>query len=407
MGAAGGPARACGARNGVTQRRIVETQDVGARVTLRGRRRVYVEAVRPLDALPADWRALLALWAKRAPRAKWTTLLADAGHARVEMARALKDWLLDGGWIAVDEVRATNRWEPLWIEFRDPAALRQALGAADTAAARAQWQACRVELATGPLATHLPALDALGPARALERAELLEAIERWRADGRHGTRRDFAQYARGATKAISAAEWQWLQAQLDLAAAGIERHAPTLYLRAPLALVTDGGEIDLAAAGDFVGLTADTLRRTRSIRGRPACWRVIENRTSFERAARTLGDVDAVVWVPGFAPTWWSEAVRRLIALAPTPAQIACDPDPAGIEIALAAGRLWTEAGLAWTPWRMNAAALRELPRRRPLTDFDRARLEALLSADLPAELADLARWMGEHGEKGEQEGLI
>lgn len=63
-------------------------------------------------------------------------------------------------------------------------------------------------MAGGPLAAYLPALDALPPARALERAALLDAVERWRADGRHGTRRDFAQYARGATKAISPAEWQ-------------------------------------------------------------------------------------------------------------------------------------------------------------------------------------------------------
>lgn len=406
MGAAGGATGARRTRRSVT--RIVEPLDVGARVTLRGRRRVYDDAQpRPLDTLPADWRALLADWAKRSPRAKWKTLLTDAGHARVELAHALKDWLLAGGWIALEESRKAGRWEPVWVEFRDPAALLGALGLDAARAARERWLELRAHMAGGPLAAYLPALDALPPARALERAALLDAIVRWRADGRHGTRRDFAQYARGATKAISAAEWQWLEGQLDLAAAGIERHAPTLYLRAPIALVTDGGEVDLHAARDVVGLTADTLRRTRSIRSRPACWRVIENRTSFERAARTLSDADAIVWVPGFAPTWWSEAMRRLIALAPAPAQIACDPDPAGIEIALAAGRLWTDAGLPWTPWRMNAAALRELPRRRPLTAHDRARLGALMSADLPPDLADLARWMDEHGEKGEQEALI
>ncbi len=52
--------------------------------------------------------------------------------------------------------------------------------------------------------------------------------------------------------------------------------------------------------------------------------------------------------MPGFAPTWWLESVELLITLQPAPALIACDPDPAGIEIALQAGRLWKGARLAW-----------------------------------------------------------
>lgn len=388
--------------------RIVEPLDVGARVTLRGRRLIYDDSnPRPIDALPADWREVLARWLKRAPRAKWRTLVADAGHARVESAFALKDWLLDAGWLVVEEARAGGRWEPLWVEFRAAAALRQALGLADPQATYAAWTAQREAFGSGPLAAYLAALDALPPARALERAQLLHAVIRWRNEGRRGTRRDFAQFARGATKAISAAEWQWLQTQLDLAAAGIDRHAPTLHLRAPVLLRTPNGDISLGAAPDFVGITVATLKQTRSVHGRPAYWRVVENRTSFERVARASGQSDGVVWVPGFAPDWWTDAMRRLIALAPAPAWVACDPDPAGIEIALAVGDLWTDAGLAWSPWRMGAAALESLPARRPLTEFDRARLAALLGADLPHELAELARWIADHGEKGEQEALI
>jgi hypothetical protein len=407
MGAAGGAAGAGGGLNVARQLRV-EALDVGARVTLRGRRRVYAAAPpRPLDALPADWRALAAQWIERAPRARWKTLLADAGHARVELAQALKDWLLEGGWVAVEETRAGTRWEPLWIEFRQPAAMRAALGLADPEGLRDEWQQRRARIAHGALSAHLAALDALTPGRALERADLLQAVDRWRSEKRHGTRRDFAQFARGSTKSVSAAEWQWLQQQLDLAAVGIERHAPTLLLRAPLALATVAGEIDLRAAPDFVGVTAETLRRVQVLRGHLDRWRVIENRTSFERCARAFGDRDAVLWVPGFAPDWWTEVVARLLSLAPAPALIACDPDPSGIEIALAVGRLWHQAGLPWDPWQMSATALAALPQRRPLSAFDSSRLQALLETDLPADLAALARWMAAHGEKGEQEALL
>jgi hypothetical protein len=134
---------------------------------------------------------------------------------------------------------------------------------------------------------------------------------------------------------------------------------------------------------------------------------VVENRTSFERAAKRYGITDAVVWLPGFAPTWWKNALTVLLRAAPAPALLACDPDPAGIEIALDAGSIWRAAGLGWQPWKMSAADLAGLPRRKPLTERDRQRLDALAAVPLPAPLPSLAEWMRNHGEKGEQEGFL
>lgn len=392
----------------MAQRLVVESLDVGARVTLRGRRRVYTEAPPQLpDTLPAEWRALLVQWMQRAPRAKWPTLLADAGHSRVELARALLDWLLNAGWIVSEEIRIRTGWEPLWIEFRQPAELRFALGLADPTMFSEQWATRRAAIEAGSLCAHLGALDQLPPKRAVERADLVEAVQRWREDGRCGTRRDFALFARGATKQITAAEWQWLQLQLDLEATGIERHVPQLFVRAPVVLVTASGAIDLQAAPDFVGVSIPTVKLSRSMLGSVRHWRVVENRTSFERVARAYGVEDAVVWVPGFAPHWWLEAVASMLILAPAEALIACDPDPSGIEIALAVGKVWETARLTWTPWQMSAAALQSLPSRRPLSVFDRTRLESLLRQSLPADLEQLADWMARHNQKGEQEGLL
>jgi hypothetical protein len=54
----------------------------------------------------------------------------------------------------------------------------------------------------------------------------------------------------------------------------------------------------------------------------------------------------------------------------------------------------------------MSVAALAALPCRRPLSAFDRARLESLAEASLPETLTQLARSMSEHDEIEEQEAL-
>lgn len=376
----------------------------------RRRRRYRTGRGAGVAALPESWRALLTRWIARGGRSRWDTLARDAGAAQLQTATALLDWLVRQGWAQVEEERRHGEWWPTRVELIDLPALRVGLGLPDEEALAAQWHALRSALAADadPIVSEaLTALDALPAARALARGQLLAAALRWRDQQRSGTRRDFALYARGGTKAISDAEWRWLEENVDLAELGIERHTPLLFIAAPLALTTPTGHLELSAGTDFCAVTPATLDATCEAHHTLKRWRLVENRTSFERLARAREADTGVVWLPGFPPAWWRQAMARLLALAPAPAEIACDPDPAGIEIALSAGALWEERGLSWQPWRMGPAELAALATRAPLTARDRERLAALDTARLPVPLAQLAQWMLSHGEKGEQEGLL
>lgn len=342
-----------------------------------------------LDAWPPAWRTLVAAWLRRdALRAKWQTLLASAGGDGFETAHDVLDALLAGGWVAVEETFQQGRWQALWVEFLDLPALRAALG--------------------------LPAPGATKLAQEAARAELLATLQRWNADPARpvqATRRDFAQYARGDTKGISAAEWDWLDTQADLAVCGIGNHTPLLCIAAPIVLVLPHARLELAATADFLGLSPATLTAATGCEASVGIWTLVENRTSFERVVRGRASDEGVLWLPGFPPGWWQAAVARLLQLAPAPARIACDPDPAGIEIALTAGKLWAAARLDWQPWHMGSADLAALPQKKPLTERDRERLAALLAPSLAAPLPDALRALAEHlaesGEKGEQEGYL
>lgn len=98
--------------------------------------------------------------------------------------------------------------------------------------------------------------------------------------------------------------------------------------------------------------------------------------------------------------------MTRLLQLAPAPAAISADADPAGIEIALAAAAPWVAAGL---PWAATAMEPERLDRRglQPLGRYDRAVLDRLATAALPAELAALRDALNERGVKAEQEGWL
>jgi hypothetical protein len=361
---------------------------------------------RGLDALPDDWRQLLKRWVRRGGDSRWDTLRNDAGVGGQNRAQALLDWLLDNGWIQLDEKFERAAWWPYRVRFREAAQLRAALGIVDADTVAAQWQSLRSGLP--PDTPLLDALDSLSPKTALARTDLATALARWQLEQRSGTQRDFALYTRGTTKAITPAEWAWLGDATDLGEWGIERHTPLLLIAAPVTLQLPHAALNLAACADFCALTPATLATATADSGAPARWHLVENRTSFERVARTRAADAGVIWLPGFPPSWWREAVAHLLTLSPAPASIACDPDPAGVAIALQAGVLWQTAGLDWQPWHMDIATLQSLPSHSTLSTWDGACIEQLQQEpNLPATLNALLDYMQQHNVKGEQEGSL
>lgn len=392
---------------GVATRRL----DVGARSTLRGRRlrRAFSDRPQPIDTWPSEWRGLLADWLRRGGALRrWEGLLKTAGNKRYALAEHLRDALLKGGWIELEERFESRSWHAVAVTFLNLGVMRHALGLPDPDAQRAKWIASRdaARLPEG-LADLAANLDGQLPQRALARLELLVALAGWHEAGSTGTWRDFAQHARGGTKAITEAEKAWLAEALDLEGWGISGHTPLLCLAGPFSLQGPAWRLDLAAMPGFIGLTPETVAAVGSTSGEVGAWRLVENRTSFERAAARHGDRDGVIWLPGFAPSWWKTCVTRLLTLCPAPGMIACDPDPAGIAIALDAGSLFEARSLAWMPWHMSAGDLARLPRRLPLTEGDIKHLQALRHTPLPDTLHALLDWMEAEGEKGEQEGLL
>lgn len=379
------------------------------RVVVQGKSRRQRQSDQPprgLNDLPDDWRQLLRRWVRRGGDSRWETLRKDAGVGEQNLAQALLDWLLDNGWIQLDEKFERAAWWPYRVQFRETARLRAALGIVDADAIDAQWRAMRASLpADMPL---FDALDRLPARLALTRADLAAALARWQHEQRSGTQRDFALFARGGTKAVTAAEWAWLGASVDLSEFRIERHTPLLLLAAPVTLQLPHGTLSLAACADFCALTPATLAAATAATGQPSRWLVVENRTSFERVARNREPDAGALCLPGFPPGWWRAAITHLLALAPAPAAIACDPDPAGVAIALHAGELWRSAGLDWQPWHMEVSTLQALPRHAALNAWDAAQIALLRQApDVPATLAALLDYMALHDIKGEQEGIV
>lgn len=364
-----------------------------------------------LDTLPAEWRELLARWVQRGGNSRWETLRMDAGTTRVQMADALLDWLLRSGWAAVSEQWKLGAWWPQHVEMLNLPQLRVALGLRDKEDEAQRWQEIRASLQTlgnPTISLAVLALDALPVQRALARQDLIFKLYDWQVQQQCGTRRDFALFARGDTKSVSDSDWSWLESTLDLAEFNIERHTPLLLIAAPLRLHLPYGQLDLAACPDFAALTPATIQAATATSGTIARWQLVENRTSFERVAKKREAGTGVIWLPGFPPGWWSEAVGRLLDLAPASAQLACDPDPAGIAIALKTSELWRERKLDWRPWKMAAADLAALRVRKPLTEGDKLQLAALRQDSIiPALLSELLEWMLEHDEKGEQEGYL
>ncbi len=368
-------------------------------------------ATHSLDTLPTTWRDLLVRWVQRGGNSRWETLCKDAGNNQVQLAYSLLDWLLRSGWVAVAQQWKHGDWLPQRVELLHLQQLRNALGLRDVAIEEQQWQTIRTALAntlSESLMPALTALDELPIQRALTRYQLIVALQQWQDEERIGTRRDFALLARSDTKGLRESEWAWLEQTLDLAEFRIERHTPLFLFAAPLTLTFPCGQMDVSNCADFAALTPATVQAVTSATGSVKRWQLVENRTSFERVAKQRdGDV-GVIWLPGFPPNWWCIAVGKLLDLLPSPAYIACDPDPAGIAIALKAAELWQSRGLAWHPWKMTAADLSGLRTRKPLTENDKLQLASLRNTNLlSSELLALSEWMLEKGEKGEQEGYL
>ncbi len=207
------------------------------RAVCQKRRRTAQGAPQTLDTLPAEWRELLARWVRRGGNSRWETLRNDAGITHVQMAQDLLDWLLRAGWAAVTEQRKHSEWWPQQVELLHLPQLRAALGLRDKDDDAQRWQDIRASLQTlnnPALSPAVLALDELPVQRALARQDLIFKLHDWQTQQQSGTRRDFALFARGDTKALSDSEWNWLESVIDLAEFGIERHTPLLLIAAPL-----------------------------------------------------------------------------------------------------------------------------------------------------------------------------
>lgn len=376
------------------------------------RRRFSQASPTSLATIPAEWRELLVQWVRLGGNSRWETLIKKAGLAQKSSAETLLNWLLLNGWAVVDEGRKHGGWWPYRVELREIKALRYQLGLPDVDEIAMQWQSLRANLQANaennaPLLTALVEMDTMPTSRAIARATLIQALLAWRADERVGTYRDFSLFARAATKEISQAEWTWLDAYFDLAEFNIEQHTPLLLISANIILRTSLGDIHLSAMPDFAALTPVSIKSIQSIEGQISTWIVVENRTSFERVARNRQANEGVIWLPGYPPSWWKEAVVHLIKAAPAIAKIACDPDPAGIAISLSAIALWREAGIEAVAWKMSVEALESLTSKKPLSEFDNQQLAGLLKQALPVELKALADYIQVHQQKGEQEGYL
>lgn len=386
------------------------------RVRSGDRSRQELEATAPvwpaaLPRLDADAQPLLLDWLRgSAPARKWQGLLEAAGPARIELAHRLSDLAVKAGLCTRRERFEKGSWRPVelcWVELE---ALQAALGLPTRSArdARRAELSARLEALMGNElvgeAAQALAESRMATALAEARAALLEALLGWVADGENGLRRDFA-LRLGHTKAVSDGEWEWLERYFDLPALGIGSFAPQVTLAGHLSLFW--GEhlrVDMGVAS-FITLPVESVASLDRVTP-PQRWWLIEGRASFEKQARRCEPGVALVWIAGRPTYAWATAMARLLQLAPAPAHISADADPAGIEIALAAAQPWDAAGLPWAATAMEAERL-DRPGLQPLGRYDRDVLARLAERALPPELAVLRDALGARGVKAEQEGWL
>jgi len=407
----------------------------GVTATPRGRkaRGLCATAAVPghLPLLDADHKVLLLRWARSDAQTRSRGALlkeAQAADVSIERAELLCDKLLREGWISRRETLAGGNW--LWnaISWRDLPRLQGLLGLTsagqraqarqDKLAAVSTWLEARRNTAAASavdpdlldeLAAGLADLaqDKLLRSDVLEtRLALLKAVAAWHDDGQQGLRRNFALRAGGATKALGAADWRWLGTTFDLERLGIARFAEVAWLAGDIALSWQAHTHELAPL-HCLGVPLDDVQRTDAIRA-PRRWWLIENRASFEQQARQRPPGVALLWMPGRPSTAWLATVAHLLRLAPAPAWISADADPAGVDIACTAGALWEQAGLVWEPYLMGTAQWEATAQHWPLNDHDRRLLINLLARPtLAPALRALCEAMQRDGRKAEQEAWL
>lgn len=375
----------------------------------------------PLTVLPVLSDAqmgVLLKWLKSDSQERtWQSLLQAAGSSHLEVADELVQALLLCGAVALKEEFRHGQWWPWRVVWTDLEALQTIVGLTS----RTLREAAKASLNSGllSLAQAHPWLsaavdnvlnDPLPSASKVARAELLHALAAWQQAQRQGLRQDFAREVRGHTKAITSTEWDWLESITPLESLGVGRFEPLIWLAGSIAL---GPSTQLAGASPplgqfgFVGLPCRNLGAPMQVVLAPKVYWLIENRASFERQVTRLTEGQCLLWLPGRPSNAWLEAVRWLLTQAPAPASISCDPDPAGIQIALTAGALWDNAGIPWQTRHMDSDTWRS-GITLPLNDYDRRVLTELqANVGLPADLATLRDYLLTSGSKAEQEGWL
>jgi hypothetical protein len=384
---------------------------------LRGRqrrsRRCSIAAV-ALPWLSSQEKDLLGAWAKAdAQRRSIATLNQLAGSERLDLVEPLAEKLLRAGWVRLDEQHRAGRWWLQALHWTDVAGLQQALGLrtrVERDQVRAELDAALEALiAQGheelQIAVQATLRGRLTARRRQARLELLQGLVSWRTARRRGLQRDFALHVRPHSKAITDLEWTWLRGHVDLEAWGIEPLAHTLWLAGSVQLDFGGATLDLAGV-PFIGLPQKHLDRLTAVRGVQRHW-LIENRTSFERQAARRAPGVLIAWLPGRPSAGWCEAWSQLLRRSPCAVDVSADADPAGVEIALAAGALCDAAGCRWHAHAMEPHRL-ESGRPLPLNTYDRQTLARLQArSDLPAALSELVDAMDHSGTKHEQEAWL
>jgi hypothetical protein len=354
-----------------------------------------------------------------------SVLLQQSAGFGIERAEESCERLLRAGWIERREHLVGGRWQWEWISWRDLERLQHLLGVSSKRHRLAErealvgnarsWFEARAASDGGNadpdfLERLESALGQLGDDRQLKtetlstRITLLRALAEWYDSGAHGLRRDFALRALGTTKAVSEADWRWLDACFDLERIRISHFAPMLWIAGKAGLQWRTGRVDLAVV-HVAGLPVGDICKLEGLDRTLSSYWLIENRASFERQAQFLASDQLLLWLPGRPSAIWMQAVDHLVRLAPAPARISADADPAGVDIACTAGAIWEAHQQSWQPYRMGAGELESTSQRWSLNEHDRRLLQRLSSrGNLPRELQELCEAMQREGRKAEQE---